>query len=154
MELCRDGRSGLEVLKDFMDKMDLKLDLEKWAFDKSWELNSIFKAFLTVEYCCILYYWEFFVYSYWFTPEMNTETIPTEYSRCSLNSACFHAQSHPVLCNSVDCGSSAHGIFFRQEHQSRLPFPPPGFSRPRGLTGISCIGRGVLYYWAMQEACH
>ena len=37
-------------------------------------------------------------------------------------------QSCPTLCDPVDCsspGSSVYGIY-RQEYQSRLPFPSPG----------------------------
>ena len=38
-------------------------------------------------------------------------------------------QSCPTLCNPMDCslpGFSVHGIFFRQEYWSGLPFPSPG----------------------------
>ena len=39
---------------------------------------------------------------------------------------CLVAQSHPTLCNPIDCSSpvsSVHEIFFRQEYWSGLPFP-------------------------------
>ena len=42
---------------------------------------------------------------------------------------CLVAQSCPTLCKPMNCsppGSSVHGIFFRQEYWSGLPFPPPG----------------------------
>ena len=49
--------------------------------------------------------------------------------------------------------------FSRQEYWSGLPCPSPGiepaswtFSQPRDRTCISCIGRQVLYHWAMREA--
>ena len=42
--------------------------------------------------------------------------------------------------------------FPRQEYWSRLPFSSPGgFSWPRDLTHISCIGRQILYHWATRE---
>ena len=40
----------------------------------------------------------------------------------------IHAQLCPPLCDSMDCrppGSSVHGIFFKQEYWTRLPFSPP-----------------------------
>ena len=38
-------------------------------------------------------------------------------------------QSCPILCDPMGCslpGFSVHGIFFRQEYWSGLPFPSPG----------------------------
>ena len=48
---------------------------------------------------------------------------------CAHDSFACVTQSCPTLCNPVDCsspGSSVHGIFFRQEYWSGLPFPLPG----------------------------
>ena len=50
--------------------------------------------------------------------------------------------------------------FSRQEYGSGLPFPPPGeSSRPRDQTHFqtklacfSCVGRQILYHWAIWEA--
>ena len=43
--------------------------------------------------------------------------------------------------------------FPRWEYWSGLPFPSPGdLPRPRDRTGISCIGRRILYHWATREA--
>ena len=42
---------------------------------------------------------------------------------------CLVTQSYPTLCDPMDCsppGFSVHGIFFRQEYWSGLPFPSPG----------------------------
>ena len=42
---------------------------------------------------------------------------------------CLVTQSCPTLLDPLDCsppGSSVHGIFFRQEYWSGLPFPTPG----------------------------
>ena len=42
---------------------------------------------------------------------------------------CLVTQSCPTLLDRLDCsppGSSVHGIFFRQEYWSGLPFPTPG----------------------------
>ena len=38
--------------------------------------------------------------------------------------------------------------FPRQEYWGRLPVLSPGFSRPRDLTCVSCIGRWLFYHWA------
>ena len=46
----------------------------------------------------------------------------------SLLFACLHAQSHPALCERMDCsppGSSVYGIL-PQEFWSGFPFPPSG----------------------------
>ena len=43
---------------------------------------------------------------------------------------CSVAQSCPTPCNLTDCsppGFSVHGIFFRQEYWTKLPFPSPGY---------------------------
>ena len=43
--------------------------------------------------------------------------------------------------------------FARWEYWSGLPFPSPGdLPGPRDWTGISCIGRRILYHWATREA--
>ena len=43
--------------------------------------------------------------------------------------------------------------FPRQEYWSGLPSPSPGdFSSLKERTGISCIGRPILYLWATREA--
>ena len=66
------------------------------------------------------------------------------------------AQSCPTLCNPIVCslpGSSVHGIFFRQEYWSELPFPfPGGSSQPRDQTHDSCITGRFCNYWATNEA--
>ena len=42
--------------------------------------------------------------------------------------------------------------FPRQKDWSGLPFPSPGGSSwGRGWTWVSCIGRWVLYHWAIRE---
>ena len=65
------------------------------------------------------------------------------------------AQSCLALCDPMDCsppGFSVHGIF-----QVRvLEWGTISFSRgscpPRDWTHVSCIGRWVLYHWAIREA--
>ena len=52
----------------------------------------------------------------------------SRYTVCACACVSTRAQSCPTLCNPKDCsppGSSIHEIFFRQEYQSGLPFPPP-----------------------------
>ena len=64
-------------------------------------------------------------------------------------------QSCPTLYNSMDCslpGSSVHEI-----SQARiLEWFAISFSRgsslPRDWTHVSCIGRQILYHWAIKEA--
>ena len=65
------------------------------------------------------------------------------------------AQSHPTLCDSMDCslsGSSVHGIF-----QARvLEWISISFSRgsfwPRNRTWVSCIASRRFTVWAMRSA--
>ena len=56
----------------------------------------------------------------------------------------------PVVCSPP--GSSAHGIFFRQEYWSGLSFPSPGDLQPRDWTRVSWFGRRILYHQAIWEA--
>ena len=71
--------------------------------------------------------------------------------------ACSVAQSSPTLCDPMDCSppvSSVHGIFqARLLERVALSFSR-GFSQPRNLTQVSCIGRQILYHWATWEALH
>ena len=67
---------------------------------------------------------------------------------CGLR-ICLVTQSHPTLCNPMDCslpGSSVHAIFFsRQEYWSGLPFLPPGDFLDPGIepmSPVSCIAGG------------
>ena len=69
-------------------------------------------------------------------------------------SAWVRAQSCPTLW-SMDCslsGSSVHGI-----HQARILecvviLPPGESSQPKAWTCVSCVGRWILYQWAIWEA--
>ena len=62
---------------------------------------------------------------------------------------CLVAQSSPALCNPLDCSQpsfSVRGIFFRQEHWNRLPFPSPGvLSYP----GIESGTKGLEHPWIL-----
>ena len=54
--------------------------------------------------------------------------------------ACIWAQSCLTLCIAKDCslpGSFVHGIFFRQEYWSGLPFSPPGDLPNLGINFLS-----------------
>ena len=67
---------------------------------------------------------------------------------------CLVVKSCPTLCDPMDCrisGSSVHGI-----SQARiLEWVAISFSRqsswPRDQTHISCIGRQIVYHWALWE---
>ena len=69
-----------------------------------------------------------------------------------MHCVCFITKSHPTFCDPVECsppGSSVRGI-----SQVRIMEGVAiSFSREssRDWTSISCIGRQVLYYWAMNE---
>ena len=67
----------------------------------------------------------------------------------------MHSQSCPTLCNLVDCsplGSSVHGIFqARTLGWVAIPFCRRS-SWPRDGTFVSCIGRQILYHWAIWKA--
>ena len=55
---------------------------------------------------------------------------------------CLVAQSRPTLCNTLDSSppdSFVHGIFFKQEDWSGLPFPPPGDLFNPGLQPASSV---------------
>ena len=77
---------------------------------------------------------------------------------CMCRELCVCAQSCPALCNPMDCsqtGSSVLGIF-----QAEVPgwvaiSYYSGSSRPRDPTpvsGVSCIGRQILYHWDTWKA--
>ena len=52
------------------------------------------------------------------------EKIITSLMACALSCCHFQLFATPMDCSLP--GSSVHGIFFRQEYWSGLPFPPPG----------------------------
>ena len=68
-----------------------------------------------------------------------------------MHCVCFITKSYPTFCDPVECsppGSSVRGI-----SQVRIMEGVAiSFSREssRDWTSISCIGRQVLYYWAME----
>ena len=69
---------------------------------------------------------------------------------------CMYAQSCPILFDltpwTVAHQASLSMGFPRQEYWSGLPFPTPG-DPPRDWTQvscISCIGRQILYHWAIM----
>ena len=84
----------------------------------------------------------------------------TKFPFCYLSCLCvcvyMYAQSCPTLFN-VTPRTAAHQAllsmgFPRQEYWSGLPFPTPG-DAPRDQTHmscISCIGRQILYHWAIM----
>ena len=58
-------------------------------------------------------------------------------------------------CNSMHCslpGSSAHGILQARILEWVAIFFSRESSQPRDWTQISCIGRQILYWWAIREA--
>ena len=78
-------------------------------------------------------------------------------------SCCAYVLSHAWLF--VTLWTVAHQAdlsmgFFRQDYWSELPFPIPGDlpdpgiepESPVSLVSISCIGRWILYNWAIWEA--
>ena len=93
------------------------------------------------------------LFLYWLVWQTNRWKIP-----CVRMLGCMCTQSCPTLCNPMDCtlpGSTIHGIF-----QARiLAWIAISFSRvsfqPRDWTlvsGISCIGRQILYHCTTKEA--
>ena len=46
-------------------------------------------------------------------------------------------QSHPTLCDPVDCSLSLFMGFSRQEYWSTLPYPPPGDLPDPGIKPVS-----------------
>ena len=67
---------------------------------------------------------------------------------------CFHAQSCLTLCDPMDCsvpGSSVHGIFFRQEYWSGLPFPPPGDLPDPGIKPVAPASAALAGWFFTTE---
>ena len=64
-------------------------------------------------------------------------------------------QSYPTLCDPTDCsptGFSVHGILqARILEWIAIPFFRAS-SWPRDQTWVSCIGRWILYHWAIRES--
>ena len=68
--------------------------------------------------------------------------------------ACSVSQLCPLICKPMDCSHQAplSMEFFRQEYWSGLPFSTQGELPNPGTEPVSCIGRQILYHWAMWEA--
>ena len=74
---------------------------------------------------------------------------------CVCVCVCVCVQSHPTLCDPMDCsspGSSVHRIFQERILQWVAVFCARGSSQHRDWTKVSCIGRWVLYHCANWEA--
>ena len=69
--------------------------------------------------------------------------------------SCSVAKLCPTLCNPMDCsqqGSSVHGIFqARILKRIAISFSRGSFQL-RNWTRVSCIGRWILYHWAIWKA--
>ena len=64
-------------------------------------------------------------------------------------------QSCLTLCDPMDCSppaSSGHGILQARILEQVAISYSRGSSRPRDLIWVSCIGRRILYHWAIREA--
>ena len=76
----------------------------------------------------------------------------TIYSLCCC--CCLVAKSFPTLCNPMDCSppnSSVHGTSqARIQEWISISFSM-GSSQHRDWTCISCVGRHILYCWAIRE---
>ena len=68
-------------------------------------------------------------------------------------SCCWVAKLCLTLCDPMGCSPQAPLSigFTREECWSGLPFPTPGIFLIQGWTCASCIGRWILYHWALQE---
>ena len=79
---------------------------------------------------------------------------------CVCMHACVHAQLCWTLCDPMDCsppGSSVHGIPQASILKCVAISFSRGSSRPRDQTsvsGISCIGRQILYHKCHQISCY
>ena len=75
--------------------------------------------------------------------------------RACVLCVCVCFQSHPTLCDPMDCsspGSSVHRIFQERILQWVAVFCARGSSQHRDRTNVFCIGRWVLYHCATWEA--
>ena len=76
---------------------------------------------------------------------------------CLIGCACMHVWSCPTLCNPMDYsppGSSVHGIFQARILEQVAVSYSGGSCWPKDqncISGISCIGRQILYHWATRE---
>ena len=65
-------------------------------------------------------------------------------------------QKEGILCDPMDYslpGSSAHGIFPARILEWIAISSSRGSSWPRGWIRISCLGRWILYHWAIGAQC-
>ena len=68
---------------------------------------------------------------------------------------CLVSKSCLTLCDPMDCslrGSSVHGIFQARILEWVAMPSSRGSFWPRDWTQVSCIGRPILYCWAIREA--
>ena len=93
-----------------------------------------------------------YMYTYnWFTSLCNRNSHNNVKQLC----CCVVAQSCPALWDPMDCsppGSSVHGILQARILEWVVISFPRGSSQPRDWTHISCIGRWILYHWAIWKA--
>ena len=68
---------------------------------------------------------------------------------------CLVAKLCPTLCNPLDCsppGSSIHGILQARILECITISFSRRYSWPRDQSHVSCIGRRILYHWAIRKA--
>ena len=89
----------------------------------------------------------------------NVKFLSQYLSHCKHSlEACLHAQSHPTVCNPVDgslLGSHVYEVFPVRILEGIAIFSSRRSSQPRDQTHVccsSCIGRQILYHWAIREA--
>ena len=88
---------------------------------------------------------------YWFQSYPQRQVALTQWNDCLY----MRAQSGLTLWDPMDGsppGSSVHGILWARILEWIVISSSRGPSWPRDRTHISCIGRQILYHWAIREA--
>ena len=87
--------------------------------------------------------------------ELGSYQVANPLLYCYTRVCCLVAQSRLTLFDPVDCSppdSSVHGISQARILEWVAISFSRGSSQPRCQTHISCVGRWVLYHWAIREA--
>ena len=133
-------------MSDQVCSLDPKLNI----LQRSWMQYCSPQDIIYMCVCVSIYNLYIYIYIYTHT-HIHTHTHTHTHT---LSWCCSATKPRPTLCDPMDysqTGSSVHGVlqagilegvtisFFRE------------FSRSRDQTCISCIGRWILYHWAIQE---
>ena len=137
---CSSKWSSYTYIHSFLDFVTIKAITEYWI-----EFPVLYSRFLLVIY---------FIYNSLYMSIPISRFIPP----LALSPLHSVTQSCLTLCDPMDCsllGPSVHGISQARILEWVATSYSRGSSRPRDRTCVSCvscIGRRILYHWAIREA--